>query len=731
MRPSRFLILLVTLVLLLSACADEPPAIEPTRPAANNPTTAVEAPDAAADPSGDEPAEAGSWLIMLYGNADDEILEQDIFTDINEAELVGSSEMVTIVAQLDRYDGAFDGDGDWTGTKRFLITQDDDLEAIGSEELEDLGESDMAEGETLTDFVVWAADSYPADNYVLILSDHGMGWPGGWNDPDPPEPGPDGLALTVDGDLLLLNEMSAAIGAARDIAGIDQFELIGFDACLMGHIEVLAAMAPHTRYVVASQEVEPAVGWAYAAFLGELSDNPAMDGAELSETIVATYIDQDQRIVDDEARAAFAEETFGTDEASAEDVAAELGIDITLSAYDTAMVPDLLATLDVLAYALNDADQYAVAEARTYAQSFENVFSEDGPSPYIDLGHFAELLHDMDDESVSAAVDALLAALGETVIAERHGDDRPGATGLSIYFPDSELYEGEASGADAYATVSDNFAIDSLWENYLNSHYFGADLGADVTPSGSIDAPGASEITVAELELSADEINIADTVIVSTEVSGEYIGFIYAFVGYYNPEDDTILIADSDYIDAGESREVGGVFYPDWGDEGGVLIEYEWEPIIYGIDDGVGDGVSFALLAPEDYGAADDSATYSVDGMYTFASGEQRYARLSFKDGELLKIVAFSGQSAQGAPRVIAARSGDSFTIYDQYILLNSDSDDPEEYYQEEGATLTFGDEPWSVEVLTAPTGDYVLGIQAEDLDGNLYEAYTSVFVNE
>jgi hypothetical protein len=29
------------------------------------------------------------WLVMLYQNADDEVLEQDIFTDLNEAELVG------------------------------------------------------------------------------------------------------------------------------------------------------------------------------------------------------------------------------------------------------------------------------------------------------------------------------------------------------------------------------------------------------------------------------------------------------------------------------------------------------------------------------------------------------------------------------------------------------------------------------------------------------------------
>ena len=136
----------------------------------------------------------GTWLVMIYQNADDEILEQDIFTDLNEAELVGSTDRVTIVAQLDRFDGAFDGDGDWTGARRFLVGQDDDLDVLASEELEDLGEVDSGDWQTLSDFATWAIESFPADHYALILSDHGAGWVGGWNDNAPRE----GSAFTTD-----------------------------------------------------------------------------------------------------------------------------------------------------------------------------------------------------------------------------------------------------------------------------------------------------------------------------------------------------------------------------------------------------------------------------------------------------------------------------------------------------------------------------------------------------
>lgn len=41
-----------------------------------------------------------TWTILLYQDADDKVLEQDIFIDFNEAERVGSTDRVKIVAQM-------------------------------------------------------------------------------------------------------------------------------------------------------------------------------------------------------------------------------------------------------------------------------------------------------------------------------------------------------------------------------------------------------------------------------------------------------------------------------------------------------------------------------------------------------------------------------------------------------------------------------------------------------
>jgi hypothetical protein len=42
-------------------------------------------------------------------------------------------------------------------------------------------------------------------------------------------------------------------GAAA--TGIDKFELVGLDACLMGHLEVMSALSEHARYAVSRRRL--------------------------------------------------------------------------------------------------------------------------------------------------------------------------------------------------------------------------------------------------------------------------------------------------------------------------------------------------------------------------------------------------------------------------------------------------------------------------------------------
>jgi len=721
--------------------AYEPPAVATEMPPPTEPALPTNPPQPFVPPS--TSTEGQTWLVMLYQDADDKILEQDIYVDLNEAERIGSSDRVHIVAQVDRYRAGYKGDGDWTSAKRFYVTQDSDLQRVHSQLVADLGEVNMSDGATLVDFATWAIETVPADKYVLILSDHGMGWPGGWSDPDPGGRADPSIALSSAlGDQLYLMELDEALDEIRGRTGLAQFELIGLDACLMGHLEVFAALAPHARYAVASQETEPALGWAYTGFLEALANNPGMDGAELSRLIVESYIQEDQRIVDDQARAELLSRgsplgglfgLFGPP--TADQVAQQMGQSSTLTAVDLAAIPALMNSVNDLSFALQDASQPSVARARTYAQTFTSVFGKEVPPSYLDLGNFVQLLkREIGGGDVSQAADRVLAALDQAVIAEKHGAKKPGATGISLYFPNSQLYESPLTGPRSYATVARRFADTSLWDDYLAFHYTGrpfertaAEL-AIPEPGTVLRGPGAGQIVLSSLSLSDNIAAPGRPVLLSTDVQGQNIGYAYLFVGYYDQTSNAIFVADRDYLESADTREVDGVYYPVWPESGAFTLEFEWEPVVVAIDDGLDSVV--ALFTPVSYGATYEEAVYTVDGIYTYADGdESRYARLYFGDGYLRQVYGFTGEGGTGAPREIIPQPGDQFTVLERWLDLDASGRVVRSATQQ-GDTLTFGDQMFVWRTLDSAPGQYVVGFVVEDLDGNAFEVYQRITVD-
>ncbi len=681
-------------------------------------------------PPTDRSAEA-EWLIMLYVDADDNILERDMMVDLNEVERVGSSDQVHIVAQVDRYKGAFSGMGNWTSTKRFYITKDDDLGKLSSPELADLGELNMADGQTLSDFITWAVVNYPARKHALILSDHGSGWPGGFSDPAPGGQGRDKLALAEEmDDNLWLMELDTALGAARQKTGLDKFELIGFDACLMGMLEVYTTLTPHARYAVASEEVEPALGWAYAGFLSQLSANPAMNGADLGRAIVNSYIAQDQRILDATARRQLLKENDMDESLDSPSVVKEFSVDVTLAAVDLNAIPALNQSVNQLSTQLAGLERSKITGARANAQSFENAFDDSAASPYIDLGHFVKLLRSQSGSAaVKPAADAVLAAIGKAVVAQRHGPERPGATGISIYFPSRTLFRTQDNWQ--YTRIASRFAQASGWDDFLAAHY--GSRRSDAAPKRTVTrfAALSKPIQIEPLRLSATTAAAGRPVNLQTTISGRNLGFVYQFIGRTLPEEQAILIEDMDYVMADDTQEIDGVAYPAWPAED-VAVDLDWEPTLFSISDGV--TTAPALLMPAAYG---DTPTYTVEGIYRFADGSaERFARISFRDGRLTQVLGYPRLSNLGAPRIITPARGDTFTVLQQMRKVANAAADALDAVSEQGAaftreggTLTFGDTAWTVVERPAPAGSYVIGVIADDLDGQRSAQFDTVFV--
>jgi hypothetical protein len=588
------------------------------------------------------------------------------------------------------------------------------------------------------DFVQWASVNFPADKYVLILSDHGMGWPGGWSDPS--HEGADSSSAPMVsrlGNNIYLMELDEALQRSREVAGIDQFEMVGMDACLMAQLEIMAALQPHARYAVASEETEPALGWAYASFLGDLVTNPDMDGEQLSKLIVQSYIADDQRIADPAARADFLQGgsplagLFGGYTSSPEQIIAQMEQNITISAIDLDRLPAFMQSTNAFAYALQSEDQQLVAEARRYAQSYTSIFGREVPPAYIDLGHFAVLLaNNTSNPGVKEAATQLVTDLQQTVIAERHGSRKQGSSGLAIYFPNSTLYSSPLTGPQSYTNIANRFAAESLWDDFLAFHYmdrsFEEQTREPVIPESgfALRAPGQGDISVSEIRASDNVAAPNQPVRLSVDVSGDNIGYIYLFAGYLDAASNSIAVLDMDYLESGDTREVNGVFYPVWSKD--FTLSFEWDPIVFAINNGQDSAT--ALFTPETFGANAEEAMYTVDGIYTFAdSGESLNTRLYFQNGNLVQVFGMTGEGATGAPREITPQVNDAFTVQEKWF--ESTSTGGTEIVYENGETLTFGSEPWVWEELFAAQGEYVVGFIIEDLDGNQYPVYTQITV--
>lgn len=120
------------------------------------------------------PAPQAKWTVMVY-IAGDNNLEDYVVLDIeNELAPTGSSADVQVVALADRGPGYDTSRGDWQTTKIYHVTQG--MVADAASAVEDWGERNTGDPQTLIDFVTWSKTNYPADHYALIFWGHGWNW---------------------------------------------------------------------------------------------------------------------------------------------------------------------------------------------------------------------------------------------------------------------------------------------------------------------------------------------------------------------------------------------------------------------------------------------------------------------------------------------------------------------------------------------------------------------------
>ncbi len=417
---------------------------------------------------------------------------------------------------------------------------------------------------------------------------------------------------------------------------------------------------------------------------------------------------------------------------SANQLAQQLGQNITISAVDLQNYQGLLDAVNQFTYQLQRLDQKAVAQARNYSQSYTSIFGSKVPPSFIDLGHFVQLIYrDNRDANVRSAAEGVVDALNEVVVAERHGPGKPGSTGIAIYFPNSQLYSSSSTGMASYTVIADSFSKYSLWDDFLAYHYSGRQFQANAAEAVSVtrasQIPGSGNISVSAIETSAQTVDNFGSINLSTVISGENIGYIYLFTGMLDEASNSIWVADMDYLDSPETAEQNGVYYPVWPEDGQFRLNFQFEPVVFTIRDGTQEVL--ALFNPQSYGKDYQDATYAVDGIYTFQdSGESHNAQLLFKDERLYKVLIFVGGDEVGAPYEVSPNVGDSFSPSRRWMDLDSSgkvsgtSFDQNESFSFSGGLVSLGSQ-------FLPSADYLVGILVSDMDGNVTPVYTQISV--
>ncbi len=272
-------------------------------------------------------------------------------------------------------------------------------------ELERLDDASMGDSQTLASFLQFCQQSYPADNTTLLLWNHGAG-------------STRGVCLDENHGLdgLSAGELDEALDAANA-----RFDNVCFDACLMAGYETMRVVANHASTMIASEEIEPALGWDYKTLVESLGSS------DFAGDVLSSY----QALCEKNGKRLY-----------------------TLSAVDLGKFTQVEADFDifcnnVLGAKADSGQLQDVSQAAIDAMGFGE---KNAKSDFVDLSQFAENLG-------FALLPQAIANCTQSV----NGADREGASGISIFFPlsgQSTLREYLASEtSDAYSLfLGSNFA---------------------------------------------------------------------------------------------------------------------------------------------------------------------------------------------------------------------------------------------------------------------------------
>ncbi|MBP8641151.1 MAG: hypothetical protein KBI01_09710 [Oscillospiraceae bacterium] len=426
--------------------------------------------------------------------------------------------------------------------------------------IDQLPQANMGSEETLASFLSFAKENYPAKKTGFLFWNHGGGSVAGA-----------AFDENFGFDALTLDEMYSAFGSSYELSEENPpFELVGFDTCLMATVDVAYTYNDIGKYLVASQELEPANGWLYSGWVSALGENPQMDGAELGKVICDTYADGCKQA--------------GTYES------------ITLSVTNLAMVSALVEAYDdfgkeALEYACENPNFFSnFSRIAVTTENYGGNTKEQGFTNMADLGHLARRSAQVLPETSGS----VLTALENCVEYEVHGPYRREATGLSCYYS----FNGDINDLNGYINVGAGEAF---------KYYYAYGLTGELSEEGmnyisEMDYDFLPSIETLESQGWEDHALYVDdqgcAVLELGKKANDILSAIYIQLFYVDVEQDIMLLlgTDNDFIadwDAGIFKDnfrgvwgaIDGCFiYMDLAYEGGNYNLYSVPILLNGED---------------------------------------------------------------------------------------------------------------------------------------------------
>ena len=297
--------------------------------------------------------------------------------------------------------------------------------------LERMKGQSMTDPNTLASFIQFCAKEAPADRYILIFWDHGGGSVTGY-----------GYDERYPNDTMDIGE----IGKALKNGGV-KFDLVGFDACLMGTLETAIAVEPYADYMLASEESEPGTGWYYTRWLQMLDNNTSTNTLAIGKQIIDDYTK--------------ASASMGYQ------VATTLSL-VDLAELNGTVLKYLGSFGQELTQQLKGQDYQSVATARNGTREFAKSKRLD----QADLVDFCNRLGTKEAKLLATAI--------QDAVKYNRVNNISNAYGLSIYFPNSSL-----KSINHMMNLYETIGIDPSWSEGVRTYATLESSGQIVANSGS------------------------------------------------------------------------------------------------------------------------------------------------------------------------------------------------------------------------------------------------------